>query len=406
MAPLDRREFLRLGALAGASLPLGRLAGAAGEPPRVRRQARLGRTQLQVSDVGFGASRLRSDEALVHHAIDRGITYFDTAEGYTGGASETTLGRALRGRREEVILASKVSAGADESATSLMGRLEASLRRLQTDRIDVYLNHAVNDPARLRNPAWAEFTQRAKEQGKIRWRGMSGHAGRLVECLDLALDRDLADVVLVAFNFGQDPAFHERLTRDLDFVAVQPDLPRVLTRAKAQGIGIVAMKTLRGARLNDLRPYETGGATFAQAALRWVLSQPFVDSLVVTMGSPAQVDEYLGASGWTRERAGDLALLAAYEARNGAEQCRYGCDACASGCPHGVPISDVLRARMYAVDYGDTELGRATYAELGAPARACSGCAERSCRCPHGLAIADLTGTTHRLFGDQDGGLP
>jgi hypothetical protein len=398
MAPIDRREFLRTCALTGVGLPLARLAAAESEPPRVRRYPVLGRTGLRVPDIGFGSSRLRGDPDLVRHALDRGITYFDTAESYTGGAAEATLGRALRGSRERVVLASKVEAGARNSAQSLMRRLEASLRRLETDRIDVYLNHAVNEPARITNPEWAEFTERAREQGKIRWRGMSGHAGRLVECLDAALERDLVDVVLVAFNFGQDPAFHQSLTRSLDLVAVQPDLPRVLARAKAKGVGVVAMKTLRGARRNDLRPFETNGSTFAQAAFRWVLSQPFADSLVVTMTSREQVDEYLGASGWTRLRSGDLALLAAYERANGATQCRYGCDACASSCPWGVPISDVLRARMYAADYGDLELGRETYAALGRGAEACLGCAERSCACPHGIPIAALTPAAHALL--------
>jgi predicted aldo/keto reductase-like oxidoreductase len=129
-----------------------------------------------------------------------------------------------------------------------------------------------------------------------------------------------------------------------------------------------------------------------------VLSQPFADSLVVTMGSPAQVDEYLGASGWTRLRAGDLSLLAAYERANGATQCRYGCDACARSCPRDVPIADVLRARMYAADYGDLELGRETYAGLGAGADACLSCVEKSCVCPHGIPIAGLTLAAHELL--------
>jgi predicted aldo/keto reductase-like oxidoreductase len=334
----------------------------------------------------------------VRQALDRGITYFDTAESYSGGQAETTLGRALRGVRERVVIASKVKAEADASVDSLMQRLEESLRRLQTDRIDVYFNHAVNHPRRMENPAWAEFTEKAKAQGKIRWRGMSGHGGRLIECLDFAVDRDLVDVVLVAFHFGQDPSFYERMTKGMDFVALQPELPRVLAKAKQKGVGVVAMKTLRGARLNDLRPYEAGGATFAQAAFRWVLSHPDVDSLVVTMRERAQIDEYLGASGWTRPRAGDLSLLATYERLNGSAQCRYGCSACTRSCPSTVAIPEVLRARMYAADYGDAALGRETYADLGLGAQACLTCAERSCACPFGLPVAELTRSAHRLL--------
>jgi predicted aldo/keto reductase-like oxidoreductase len=96
-----------------------------------------------------------------------------------------------------VLLASKQSAGASTKRAELFETLEGSLRRLRTDHIDVYFNHAVNDPARLRNPEWYEFAARAKQQGKIRFTGMSGHGGRLVECLDLAVDGGLVDVVLV-----------------------------------------------------------------------------------------------------------------------------------------------------------------------------------------------------------------
>ena len=391
MAGIDRREFLKVGAAGLLGLAAGE-AGAAAEAPRVRRRVRLGRTGLEVPDIGFGSSRLAGDVELVAHALARGITYFDTADSYARGQSETTLGRALKGRREEVLLATKTQGGPESMRDELMRALDGSLARLGTERVEIYFNHAVNDPARLRNDEWREFTARAKQQGKIRFTGISGHGGRLVECLDLALDERLVDVVLVAHNFGQDPAFHEQLTRGMDFVATQPDLPRVLRKARDQGVGVVAMKTLRGARLNDMRPFEAGGASFAQAALRWVLAGGLADSLVVTMTSEAQVDEYLGASGWTRSARADAALLARYEARHGAEQCRYGCNACAGACPAGVSIGDALRARMYAEDYGDLAMAREAWAEAGAGA-ACLSCAAKPClgACPHGLAIGALT---------------
>jgi predicted aldo/keto reductase-like oxidoreductase len=299
--------------------------------------------------------------------------------------------------RERVVLVSKVEAGASDRRDALMRRLEESLRRLQTDRVEIYFNHAVNDPARMANPEWAEFTDRARTQGKIRFRGMSGHGGRLAECLDYALDHDLVDAVLVAHNFGSDPAFHQRFTRQLDFVAVQSELPRLLAKAKQRDVGVVAMKTLRGARLNDMRPYEAGGATFAQAALRWTLASPNVDSLVVTMTSPAQIDEYLGASGWTRSSAGDARLLVAYERLAHGRLCRQGCAACESACPAGVAIADVLRARMYAADYGDAALGREAYAALGAGAAACAACSGQPClgACPDGVPIAELSRDAH-----------
>jgi len=402
--PLDRREFLQRTALAGAALGLLPLAGAASaalppsDPPRVRAFRTLGRTNLRVSDIGFGSSSLSGDVRLVQHALERGINYFDSAESYTGGDAEGTLGRALAGKRDQVLLTSKVQAGPQTGRDDLMRALDGSLRRLQTDHVDVYFNHAVNDVARLQNPEWSEFASRAKAAGKIRFTGMSGHGGRLVECLDFAVDHDLFDVFLVGYNFGQDPGFVARLTKDFDFVAVNQELPAVLVKAKQKGVGVVAMKTLRGARLNDMRPYEAGGATFAQAAFRWVLGGANVDALIVTMKSPDQVDEYLGASGWTAPERADRGLLERYEARNGREQCRYGCSDCAGACPVGVPLADVMRVRMYAEDYGDAGLARREYASLGAPAAACMSCAHHACTgaCPHGLDLSGLAVRAHR----------
>ena len=230
-----------------------------------------------MSDIAFGSSRLgENDDDLVRHAFDAGVNYFDTAENYSGGASERAIGKALQGMRDRCILASKVEASATGRRSDFMRALEGSLSRLRTDHVDIYLNHAVNDVARMKNPEWHAFVEDAKQQGKIRFGGMSGHAGRLIECLDYSLDHDLVDVILVAYNFGQDPAFYQRLLRDFDTIAVQPELPRVIRKAKEKGVGVVTMKTLMGARLNDMRPYENGNGTFAQAAFRWVLSNPAV----------------------------------------------------------------------------------------------------------------------------------
>jgi uncharacterized protein len=397
---MDRREFLKAGAL-GALLPAATPAAKDHGGNRVRGYRRLGRTGFEISDVSFGASRLRhGEERLIHHALDRGINYFDGADSYTGGASEEVLGRALRGRRDKVFLVSKTKSWAGTTRTELMATLEVSLKRLQTDYVDVYMNHAVNEVDRLDNPEWGEFMERAKAAGKIRASGMSGHAGRLIECLDHALDHDLADVLLVAYNFGQDPAFYEQFTRSMGFVARQPDLPRVLRKAREQDVGVVAMKTLMGARLNDMRPYEGDGATFAQAAFRWVLANPDVDALVISMTEEALIDEFLGASGARAVTQGDIGLLRHYARLNGTSYCRHACNDCDGACPFGVPIADVLRTRMYATDYEDFAFARAEYADLAVDATACLGCSGAPCRsaCTHGLPIADLCAPTHRML--------
>jgi predicted aldo/keto reductase-like oxidoreductase len=402
---MNRRELLQLGALGAVGSSMlprstsaqpARRAGA-----RVQRYATLGRTGLKVSDVSFGGSQLGAGEGdLVRHAFDQGINYFDSADSYGGGASETTIGEALRGKRDRVYLTSKTYTSPTDRRDAMMRSLEGSLRRLRTDYVDVYFNHAVNDVERLKNPEWREFTARAQQQGKIRFVGMSGHAGRLIQCLDYALDTDGVDVILVAYNFGQDPAFYQKFTGSFDFIARQPALPRVLQKAKAKGVGVVAMKTLMGARLNDMRPFERGGATFAQAAFRWTLSNPNVDTLIVSMTGRDLIDEYLGASGSQAAASEDLPLLRRYARMNGPSHCRHGCGECLSACPHGVPIDEVLRTRMYAVDYGDLALARSEYAMLPGGAAPCLSCSAQPCQgaCPHGVPIDRFVVPTHRLL--------
>lgn len=398
---MDRRKFLTS---AGAGLlPFANSAIATdAAAPMVRAKPTLGRTGIPIADISFGSSRLRTgQEHLVEHALARGINYFDTADSYTGGESETVIGNALKHRRrEDLYIASKTKVWANDSVADIMRALEGSLRRLQTDYVDVFFNHAVNDIDRLENPEWFEFVERAKTQGKIRYTGISGHAGRLTDCLQYAVEKDLVDVLLVAYNFGQDPAFYESLTRSFNRIATHPGLPGVLQKAAAKDIGLIAMKTLMGARLNDMRPFEGGQSTFSQAAFRWTLSNPSVHALVVSMTDIDQIDEYLGASGSAALAAGDLDLLRQYAALNGTSYCRQACNDCSGACPYDVPIADVLRTRMYATDYQDLEFARREYAELPVQADACLSCSGAPCAgaCSHGLDIAALCAPTHRIL--------
>ncbi len=411
---MDRRDFLKTGlttsagGLAAASglgslaLPREARSNVPGTPGGIQRYGRLGRTNIEISDISFGSSRLRTgEEDLVRHALDLGINYFDTADSYTSGQSETVIGRALTpAERDKVSIISKSKAWANDDWQSIMDALDGSLRRLQTDYVDVYFNHAVNDRDRLDNPEWFEFVERAKAAGKIRFTGLSGHAGRLVEVIDHAVEQDLVDVLLVSYNFGQDPAFYESLIKSFNRIATQEGLPGALARAKEKDIGVVAMKTLMGARLNDMRPYEDQGATFSQAAFHWTLSNPNVDALVVSMTGVDQMNEYVGASGGQQVSSVEVDLLRRYAALNGTSYCRQACNDCSGACPYGVPIADVLRTRMYATDYEDVEFARLEYAELTSNAEACLSCSGAPCAnaCTHGLDIAAWCGPTHRML--------
>ena len=302
--------------------------------------------------------------------------------------------------RDKFVLVSKTKCWPGDKREALMGRLEQSLRNLGTDHVDIYLNHAVNSVERLKNPEWYEFIDRAKEQGKLRFSGMSGHGGNLLDCLDHGIENDLFDVVLVAYNFTQEPKWYAQLFKDGDRITVNKALPERLERLHAKGVGVVVMKTLMGAKAANLSPFRRPKVTPDQAAFRWVLSNPNVDALVTTMRTPKQLDEALGASGES-PRPGDVAVLQEHLRQAGDSYCRQACNACEASCPHEVPISEVLRTRMYATHYGDVQMAGANYDALARGAEACLDCAVESCagHCPHGLDIPSLTRSTPGIVG-------
>jgi aryl-alcohol dehydrogenase-like predicted oxidoreductase len=144
----------------------------------------LGKSKLQISRIGFGCMSLNPQnvqgEKLLQQAMDSGINYFDTADLYDKGANEELLGRVLRGRRDKIILATKVGnqwrsdgSGWDWNPRKeyILKAVEESLRRLQTDYIDLYQLHGgtIDDPIDETIDAF----ERLKAQGKIRYYGIS-----------------------------------------------------------------------------------------------------------------------------------------------------------------------------------------------------------------------------------------
>ena len=111
------------------------------------------------------------------------------------------------------------------------------------------------------------------------------------------------------------------------------------------------------------------------------------------MTGKKEIDEFVAASGETGVAEADLSLLTRYAALQGPRYCRHGCRACEESCPAGVPIAEVLRTRMYEVDYGDSLLARTDYANLEGGAAACLSCVEAPClgACPNRIPIAAFT---------------
>jgi predicted aldo/keto reductase-like oxidoreductase len=149
------------------------------------------------------------------------------------------------------------------------------------------------------------------------------------------------------------------------------------------------MKTLKGAKATVLKDFADQSQAFSQAAFKWVLSNPDVSGLVVSIADFDQVDEYLYASGQGLTEQ-DVALLERYDAAITREYCRPGCGACLDSCPYDVPVDDIFRYAMYFENYGQQRTAMAHYAALSAEHNAsrCMGCpAPCEAACPFEIPI-------------------
>jgi predicted aldo/keto reductase-like oxidoreductase len=369
----SRRNFLSAGlALPAAGLVSSLAAGEKAEPrqpsPRPTLPVQLsyrtlGRTGLKVTSVGFGCM-ITSDASVIERAADLGINHFDTARGYQHGNNERMVGAALKGKRKNVVLSTKTEAGSKEAA---LHELDTSLRQLGTDYIDIWYLHGKDAPEEVTD-GLLEAQRLAKQQGKIRFAGVSTHApGALIPVL---VESRVIDVVLVTYSF-----------------ALRPPLETVIAQADKAGLGVVAMKVMAGGLRNPKSPpaLKRGGAMLA--ALKWVLRNPSVHTTIPSMTDMDQLDENLKAMAHPYSPAEEKLLNAQLEYITPL-YCRM-CGECESQCAKGLPVANILRYLTYADGYGQFALAREHYQTLPrelADVR-CGDCEQCTVNCPHGVRV-------------------
>ena len=362
---------------------------AAWKGSRVGAYRRLGRTHQQVSDIvlGSGIINLENDgEAIAREAIARGVNYFDTAPDYSGFGSELALGRAMKGQRDRMFLATKFCTkdghlNTGTSVSEYMAAVEGSLERLQTDYVDLVHIHSCNTVERLLDPNVHEAFVRLREQGKARFLGVSTHTPNLEAVANAAIDDGRFDVMMLAYHHG-----------------AWPKLQEIVARAAKNDIGIVAMKTLKGAKHRGLLESRDEADSYTQAAFKWVLANPDVSCVVISFYEYGHLDEYLYASGKQLTDA-DRALLEHYDQLIAGKHCFAHCGACLGSCPEQLAIHDVLRHRMYFEDYGNQKEAMRLYSQLEKQADVCIGCSAPCLGvCPHGVPIQERTIGAHRML--------
>jgi predicted aldo/keto reductase-like oxidoreductase len=176
-------------------------------------------------------------------------------------------------------------------------------------------------------------------------------------------------------------------------------VPELVRRARTErDMGVVAMKTLKGAKHRGLLDFQRYADSYSQAALKWALANEDVSCAVISFFELQHVDEYLAASG-KRFEPRDLAILSEYDRRIAGTYCGPHCGACLSSCPEGLPIHDVLRHRMYFEDYGWEKEGMARYAVLAKNASVCASCSAPCVgSCPVGIDIQTRMSGAHELL--------
>lgn len=361
------------GAAAQAGAP-----GAAAAKPAIREYRDLGRTGWKTSDLGFGNAMIQ-DTSLLEYAMERGINYVDTARQYY--EMEVVLGKLPREKREKLFITTKLVPElftTKTTADEVTKAIEESMQRLNVPCLDCVLIHSVgedpklSEPDKIKNTAVVEAFEKAKKDGKIKFWGASSHGPRMVEDFDWLVANTPIDMIMPGMNF---------MTNGLE---------PVLEKAKAKGVAVVAMKSLAAARKIDYKPFMKDGATVRQAVIKWMLAQPGIDCVSITMRNVEMIDEYVAVSGRPELTPEEKKALKGYGMLLDPDYCRPGCAGCVAACPNGVPIADILRYRLYFGSYGEEKHAMSLYRKLprersAARCASCGGPCEANC--PHHLAI-------------------
>lgn len=331
----------------------------------------LGNTGLECSVISFGGIPIqRSDEANTVAVVDKlealGVNFIDTARGYT--VSEAYLGKALTGRRDKFLLATKSMA---RDYQGMQRDIGISLTNLDTDHIDLYQIHNLpeRDFDQVFGPDGAyRALAEAKAEGKI------GHIGATVhrlEALQLLVEQysDRIETVMFPYNIVE--------TQGHD----------VLAAAQAAGLGTIAMKPMAGGNLEN-----------ARLALRFITASGVCHIAIPGMGSPEEVAENAAVgedlSPLTPE---EEAQCAAIRKELGSRFCRR-CGYCAP-CTVGIDIPTNFLMVNYLRRYGLADWARTRYEGLAHHAGECVGCGACESRCPYELPIRDMLREVAGAFG-------
>jgi predicted aldo/keto reductase-like oxidoreductase len=374
---------------------------------------KFGKLDWKVSALGFGCMRfpiknkehanIDEPEAtrMLHYAIDHGVNYLDTAYPYHGGNSELVVGRALKGGyREKVKLATKMPCWKVKAPEDFDKYLNEQLEKLQTDHIDFYLLHSLNEKSwpKMRDLGVRKWAEGAIADGRIEHLGFSFHDKYEVfqEIID-AYDR--WTFCQIQYNYMD--IENQAGTKGLRYAA-------------SRGLAVVIMEPILGGRLvrppqpiQDLWNTSAKKRTPADWALQWLWNQPEVSVVLSGMSTMEQVEENVASadvSGVNTLTAEELALFdQVRETYQGL--CPIPCTDCGycMPCPNGVDIPRNFAVYNQGVMYDKADTSRVEYNNWipeNDRASACIQCRECEDKCPQSILISEWMVRVHEVLGE------
>ena len=346
----------------------------------------LGRTGWKISVIGFGAIKLprlsqKECNILLNRAIDGGINFVDTADCY--GDSEEKIGAALRARRREFYLSTKID---ERNSSGVRKKLERCLRRLKTDWIDLVLFHDVrgSEYDRIFDSGGMEALEEAKRQGKIREIGISIHHS--LSMMRSAIESGAFSALMVAYSALDE----DRLAADL------------LPMAHQKGVGLIAMKPLAGGRLAERPTFLENtefnqGESLAQFCLRYVISDSNITCAIPGMMEPYELSENLQVGKHPRKLAiEEIKKVMQCVGDAGKGFCRN-CGYCLP-CPEEIPIPDIFRFEGYHDQYALRDWAKEQYRLLKTNADACTDCEQCLELCPYDVPVPERLKIAHKTL--------
>jgi hypothetical protein len=347
----------------------------------------LGKTGIKLPVITMGVQN-SDNPNLVRAALDAGMVHLDTAHYYQRGTNEGMIGEVVKGRpRDSFVIATKESLPKDRTTGLYRGgateeaflrELDISLKRLGLEYVDILYQHNVWTRETALFEPILKALEKAKKEGKTRFVGVSTHRNE-PEIIKAAVDSKVYDVVLTAYNF-----------RQKHYVEVRN---AIATAAKA-GLGVVAMKTIGGwspewqehfGGLGSRGPYLADQGEDARAAMKWVLQDPNVHTIIAGFTTFDQMkvdlsimkDPTLTTPEKSHlQRAISLASL----------YCQ-GCEQCLKSCPAQLPIPDLMRAYMYTYAYRNLAHAQDLVISLNLPDRVCEDCTQCLVKCTNGWNV-------------------